>query len=192
MCLKNFFWRSDNYLDLALHSDLKSHWIHVFQIRALSRRRISVLMMIIRPTSLAHFLKHSSISIVTISVTKIARLVSPARVLWFAPLVLCIFCQLYLKSSCVKTRHVPFWFQFVRLPRSYFKSPHFKVDDNPAPNTGTNGTSNHTDNSKQKHQSMQVSDRNIKQRIYWCYTLLFAAILASLCSSETEPGFQSI
>ena len=77
---------------------------------------------------LAHFLRHSSISIVTISVTKIARLVSPARVLWFAPLVLCIFCQLYLKSSCVKTRHVPFWFQFVRLPLeylSYFKSLHF-------------------------------------------------------------------
>jgi proto-oncogene C-crk len=32
-----------------------------------------------------------------------------------------------------------------------------KVDDNPTPNTGSNGTSNHTDNSKQKHQSMQRS-----------------------------------
>jgi len=32
-----------------------------------------------------------------------------------------------------------------------------KVDDTPPPNTGSNGTSNHTDNSKQKHQSMQRS-----------------------------------
>ena len=50
---------------------------------------------------LAHFLSLSSISMYLISVTKIARLVPPARVLWFAPLVLCIFCQLYLKSSWV-------------------------------------------------------------------------------------------
>lgn len=131
---------------------------------------------------LAHFLRHSSISIVTISVTKIARLVSPARVLWFSPLVLCIFCQLYLKSSCVKTRHVPFWFQFLRLPICRILSPNvLQVDDNPSPNTGSNGTSNHTDNSKQKHQSMQVSERN-RDRFH-----KYASTDISHCSDPCQP-----